>query len=200
MSDEITIQQGFSDEFQLAAAQLYDTAFGSKFSIAIPDLNSRMAILREALRPEFSFAAITDGQLVGIAGFKTAHGSFTGGITFALLHTHLWIFRTIRAIVVLSLFERKLTAGQLLMDGIAVSPGMRGKGIGTMLLNRLKQYARGEGYHTLRLDVINTNPAARRLYEREGFVAIKTERFGYLKWLLGFEAATQMEYDLNVEA
>lgn len=199
MSDAITLQQGFSDEFQLAAAHLYDAAFGSKLSIAIPDLNSRMTILREALRPEFSFVAITDGQLVGIAGFKTAYGSFTGGISFKLLHTRLGLLRTIRAVVVLSLFERKFAVGQLLMDGIAVSPDMRGKGIGTMLLDRLKQYARDEGYRTLRLDVINTNPAARRLYERVGFAAIKTERFVYLKWLLGFEAATQMEYDLKAE-
>ena len=71
-----------------------------------------------------------------------------------------------RAVLVLALFHRKLTAGQLLMDGIAVSPKMRGRGIGTKLLRRLEQYARNEGYESLRLDVIDTNPAARRLYER----------------------------------
>jgi len=31
-------------------------------------------------------------------------------------------------------------------------------------------------------------------------IAVKTEHFAYLKWLLGFGAATHMEYSLHVEA
>lgn len=54
-----------------------------------------------------------------------------------------------------------------------------------------------QGYCALRLDVIDTNPVARRLYERVGFQPVRTERFPYMKWLLGFAAATQMQFDLK---
>ncbi|CAJ2376226.1 MAG: hypothetical protein IBGAMO2_240005 [Arenicellales bacterium IbO2] len=45
----------------------------------------------------------------------------------------------------------------------------------------------------MRLDVIDINPRARRLYERKGFVAVSTERFAWLRWLLKFGGATRME-------
>jgi ribosomal protein S18 acetylase RimI-like enzyme len=86
------------------------------------------------------------------------------------------------------------------MDGISVSPAARGVGIGTKLLDRIKNYAADEGYLTVRLDVIDTNHAARRLYERQGFVATATVRFGYLRWLLGFAEATTLEYRVNAAA
>jgi ribosomal protein S18 acetylase RimI-like enzyme len=199
MSNEVTIQRGFSDELRSSAAELYDAAFGAKLSIAMPNPISRIAVLAEGFDPRFCFVAISSDELVGIAGFKVAQGSLTGGISFRVLKKNLGILSAIRAVVVLALFERKQLADQLLMDGIGVSPKMRGSGIGTKLLHTLTEYARKEGYRSVRLDVIDTNPAARRLYERVGFVPGKTEHFAYLKWLLGFGAATQMEHSLNVE-
>jgi ribosomal protein S18 acetylase RimI-like enzyme len=105
-----------------------------------------------------------------------------------------------RAVTILALFQRALRPDQLLMDGISVSPEARGGGIGTKLLDRIKHFAEEEGYRTVRLDVIDTNQAARRLYERQGFVATATSRFGYLRWLLGFSAATTLEYRVSLAA
>jgi len=200
MSDEIDVQQGFPSELRSSAAELFDAAFGAKLSLAIPDPISRMAVLKEGLQPEYSFVAVSSGEMAGIAGFKTAQGSLTGGISFRVLKEEIGYWGAIRAVLVLALMERKQVAGQLLMDGIGVSPKMRGRGIGTILLHSLLEYAKQEGYRSVRLDVIDTNPAARRLYERVGFVPVKTEQFAYLKWLLGYGAATQMEYSLHAEA
>lgn len=196
-SSMIEISQGFPDELRSNAATLYDASFGAKISIAIPDARKRLAILAEAFNPEYCFVAMSGSELVGIAGFKNSSGALTGGMTFALLRKHLGLAGAVRAISVLALFERTLTKGQLLMDGISVSPKARGGGIGTALLHRLKVHARHEGHRTIRLDVIDTNPAARRLYERLGFVATDTARFPYLKWLLGFSAATTMEFNVH---
>lgn len=200
MSDAITFQQGFPDELRLDAAELYDAAFGAKLSIAIPNKDSRLAVLREAFNPSSCFVAMSGGELVGIAGFKTTTGSLTGGMMFGELLAQLGLMKALRASLILALFERKLTKGELLMDGISVSPKMRGSGIGSSLLRQLIEYARIGGYRTLRLDVIDTNPSARRLYERLGFVATNTAKLGYLRWLLGFGAATTMEYDVRAGA
>lgn len=194
MSDAITFQLGFPDELRLDAAELYDAAFGAKLSIAIPDKDSRLAVLRKAFDPSSCFVAMSGGELVGIAGFKTTTGSLTGGMTLGELRAQVGLTKALRASLIFALFERKLTKGELLMDGISVSPKMRGSGIGSALLRKLMEYARVGGYRTLRLDVIDTNPSARRLYERLGFVATSTAKFGYLRWLLGFGAATTMTY------
>lgn len=200
MNDESSVQQGFPDELRASAAELYDAAFGAKLSLAIPNPISRIAILKKGFNPMFSFVAVSGGEMTGIAGFKTAQGSLTDGISFRLLREEIGCLGAIRSVLILALFERKQVAGQLLMDGIGVSPRMRGSGIGTRLLHSLIEYAQKEGYQSVRLDVIDTNPAARRLYERVGFIPVRTERFVYLKWLLGFEAATQMEYKLGTQA
>lgn len=200
MGDEITVQQGFPEELLSSAAELYDAAFGAKLAIAMPNPISRTAVLKAGFNPEFSFVAIRDGEMVGIAGFKTGRGALTGGISFRVLKDEIGLWGAIRSVLVLALFQRNHVEGQLLMDGIGVSPKMRGSGIGTKLLHSLIEYSKTEGYRSIRLDVIDTNPAARRLYERVGFVPVKTEQFAYLKWLLGFGAATQMKYSLNAQA
>ncbi|MBK7175845.1 MAG: GNAT family N-acetyltransferase [Chloroflexi bacterium] len=199
MNEEIMVQQGFPDDLRLAAAELYDAAFGAKLSIAIPNSASRMAILKKGFNPAFSFVALHNGEMVGIAGFKTAQGALTNGISFRLLQEELGYAGAVRAVLILTLFQRKQVPNQLLMDGISVSPKMRGSGIGTNLLHSLLAYAQQEGYQSVRLDVIETNPAAQRLYERVGFVSIKTEHFAYLKWLLGFRTATEMAFDLHAK-
>lgn len=197
MNNEIIIQKGFPNDLLPSAVDLYDVAFGAKLSIAIPNPVSRRAVLKDGFVPEFSFTALCNNQMLGIAGFKTKKGSLTGGISLGLLKEKLGYWGAIRAAIVLTLFERNSPDDQLLMDGICVSSEMRGHGIGTRLLNDLVDYARRERYRSLRLDVIDTNPSARRLYERIGFVPVKTEQFPYLKWLFGFSSVTQMEYSLE---
>lgn len=200
MNDEITVQRGFPGVLRTSAAELYDAAFGAKLSIAMPNPISRIVVLVEGFDPRYSFVAISGSELVGIAGFKVAQGSLTGSVSFGMLRKNLGFLNAIRAVLVLALFDRKQIAGQLLMDGISVSPEMRGSGIGTKLIHSLIVYAQTEGYQSIRLDVIDTNAAARRLYERIGFMPVKTEHFPYLKWLLGFGASTQMTYVLDAEA
>lgn len=195
-STEVAIALGFEDRQRDRVAALYDAAFGAKLSIAIPDAAKRATVLARGFEPGCAFVALSGGAVVGVAGFKTPAGALTSGISFALLRETLGLLGAVRAVLILLLFVRRCEPGQLLMDGIAVSAAMRGRGVGTMLLHRLIDHARGEGFRSIRLDVIDTNPGARRLYERVGFEAVRTERLGALGRLLGFTAATEMAYML----
>ncbi|MES2672325.1 MAG: GNAT family N-acetyltransferase [Pseudomonadota bacterium] len=62
------------------------------------------------------------------------------------------------------------TAPEHLLVDISLFPAMRGSGVGTALIRQSQQDAAklGRGMH---LHVQQSNPAARRLYERLGFVA-----------------------------
>jgi ribosomal protein S18 acetylase RimI-like enzyme len=191
---EIDYRVGIPEALRQEAAALYDEAFGAKLALAVPDREKRVTLLGEALDLQYGIAAIKDGRLVGLAGFRTLESSLTGGIDGRWVVQQLGILEGLRAITVFALYERKLDSGALLMDGIAVRADQRGQGIGSRLLDEIKRYAADNGFSRVRLDVIDTNPGARRLYERQGFVATHTERFEYLRRVLGFGAATAMEF------
>ena len=54
--------------------------------------------------------------------------------------------------------------------GVSVAPAARGQGVGAALLDAAVAHARTwNGVHSLHLAVIETQAAARRLYERHGF-------------------------------
>jgi GNAT superfamily N-acetyltransferase len=86
--------------------------------------------------------------------------------------------------------------GELRVQAIAVDESMRGKGAGTMLLNAAFDYARKIGYKAIRLEVVDTNPAAKKLYERLGFVTLKTSWFGPITSSAGFTAANYMRREV----
>jgi ribosomal protein S18 acetylase RimI-like enzyme len=52
---------------------------------------------------------------------------------------------------------------------IAVTASMRGKGLGARLMNYLANSAKEAGFSVVSLDVAETNPSARQLYERLGY-------------------------------
>lgn len=189
---EIQYVRGIPEALRGQAAELYDAAFGAKLDLAIPNQAARIDLLSQAFQLPYAFCAIHDNRLAGLAGFHTSEGSLTGGMGYGQIISTLGLVRGNWAALVFSLYERKPAPGELLMDGISVHPDMRGQGIGGRLLSELTAFAAQEGYDTIRLDVIDTNPGARRLYERKGFIATKTEHFGYLRWLLGFGASTTM--------
>ena len=189
---DISYQRGVPTTQVQAAAELYDEAFGQKFAVAVRDRDKRIALLEACLVPEFAVCALLDGKLVGLAGFQTDKGSLTSGVGVSSLFSHLGVLSGVWATCVFSLYEREPAEGELLMDGIAVHPEMRGRGVGGRLLEEVVSYARDHSCTHVRLDVIDANERARQLYERKGFREVRTESFPYLRWLLGFGGSTTM--------
>jgi ribosomal protein S18 acetylase RimI-like enzyme len=195
--DGLIFQQGLPEVHRECAATLYDEAFGQKFKVAVRSEKIRRSLLKRCFQRDHAFVAIAGDKLVGIAGFHTVKGSFTGGMTYEELISLLGFVAGSWAAVIFSFYERTSEKGVLLMDGIAVHRDFRGVGIGGKLLDELVAYAEKNKYEKVRLDVIETNPKAKKLYERVGFGAVGTQRFPYLRWLLGFGGSTTME--LNVQ-
>lgn len=188
----LIVTEGFPDSDRPEIARLYWSAFGRKLGFALSPPDKAVAMLAETLAPGWSIVVRHgEGRLLGVAGYKTAQGAFTA-ITFEHLRAHFGLFGAFWRGTVLSLLDRKPEAGTLLMDGIFVAEHARGKGVGTLLLKAVKAKARGLGCSQVRLDVIDTNPRARQLYEREGFRAVATEDLGPLRHIFGFTRATTM--------
>jgi GNAT superfamily N-acetyltransferase len=194
---KLHISPGFSDAERPVAARLYWQAFKGKLGLIMRPEGRALAFFEHIIDPRFAFVARDEsGALLGIAGFKTSEGAFTGGTLRDLCNAYGWFGGLWRGMA-LSMLERELAPDTLLMDGIFVDQNARGHGIGTALLATIKDEGRNRGLSSVRLDVIDTNPRARALYEREGFKAAGTERTGPLRHIFGFNTSTTMIFRLH---
>jgi ribosomal protein S18 acetylase RimI-like enzyme len=62
------------------------------------------------------------------------------------------------------------------LDDVSVKEDRRGQGVGTALLEQLKEQLRREAVTRIDVGVHMENPAARKFYERLGFVPLNEER------------------------
>ncbi|HUM84242.1 MAG TPA: GNAT family N-acetyltransferase [Lachnospiraceae bacterium] len=63
----------------------------------------------------------------------------------------------------------------LYIDDLCVDEKMRGRGVGQLLYNYVKQYAKEAGCYHLTLNVWACNPAAMKFYEKQGMQMLKKE-------------------------
>lgn len=66
------------------------------------------------------------------------------------------------------------------IDLLAVNPSTRGKGAGKSLLNKVETLAARIGKSQLVLEVVDSNPQAKSLYERQGFQTRKYDKMNLL--------------------
>ena len=67
-----------------------------------------------------------------------------------------------------------------ILHRLCVAPGMQNRGVGTAVLRHMESRLRALGFESVRLDVFSENPAAVRLYEKNGY-----ERRGFADWRKG---------------
>lgn len=189
---DVTITKGFDDDERAQVAALYWQAFSGKLRYVLGPPGKAQTFIGDHLNPEFALVARDpNGAILGVAGFKTHEGALIGGKMSDLARIYGWLSALWRG-PLLGLVERDLEDDVLLMDGICVGAAARGMGVGTALLNGIKEEARTQNKRSVRLDVIDTNPRARALYERQGFVSIGTENLGPLALVFGFQSSTKM--------
>jgi GNAT superfamily N-acetyltransferase len=192
----VEIAIGFGPEHSTAAATLYWNAFSRKLDHAIGPRDRGLGLIERGIDPSRAVVAMQDNELVGLAGFSL-DGTALTTIRARDIIKEFGLWSGFRRIAWASIIHRTPRSDELLIDGIVVRADRRGHGIGTKLMFRLFDVALAHGKRVVRLDVVDTNPAARHLYEGLGFVAIKTEKVPFLRRFMGFAAATTMERPVN---
>ena len=186
------ISIGFSDPERTAVAAMYWEAFGTKLGTVMGPDERALAFITDVLDPTHAICARDNvGNLLGVAGFKTHKGALVDGGWRDMTRHYGW-FGSAWRVGFLALLERDTENERFLMDGIFVTQAAQGQGVGTALLDAICAEATTRGHREVRLDVINTNPRARALYERRGFVAGEVQHLGLLKHVFKFESATVM--------
>ncbi|MCP9943810.1 GNAT family N-acetyltransferase [Streptomyces somaliensis] len=194
----VTIRRGLPAGAERRAAELYWDAFGRKLGPALNPPDKAVPFIAAHLNADRAVCALLGGRLVGLAGYRLDGRALTGGSASAVLRAYGCLGGLPR-LLLLALFERRPAPGQLVMDGIAVASDVRGRGVGSLLIEEVVAVAAEQGHREVRLDVIDTNPRARALYERRGFTAVRTEHTPYLRGLLGFGAVTTMRRPVGAD-
>jgi len=194
------IENGVPAQHRRMAAELHFDAFAGKLGRILGPRDKGCALFERMLDPDFAISAVSpDGALLlGVAGFKTAEGGLFDG-KFGDLRESYGVLGSLWRGLALSALDRPVEADCLLMDGIAVASDHRGSGVGSALLDAICSEASRRGKAQVRLDVIDSNPKARALYERLGFVAGQVTVIGPLRHVFGFESATTMLKRVNSE-
>ncbi|WP_422373977.1 GNAT family N-acetyltransferase [Roseibium sp.] len=193
MAPSFRIAPGFPETERLTAVRLFWQAFSGKLGTVMAPEAKALEFLERVMDPGFALGALNrEGQLIGLAGFKTAEGALVGGGLKDMTSVYGPIGGTWRGLL-LDVLERDTEPDCLLMDGIFVAEEARGQGVGGALLEAICNEARQRGLSRVRLDVIDSNPRARALYERAGFAAISEEKTEIFEFLFGFASSTRME-------
>jgi GNAT superfamily N-acetyltransferase len=194
--DEVTVRLGLPAEFVRRAAEVTYDAFREKYDPLMGDREHTVAVLTKDFDRQRAIVALYRGEFAGLAGFYFRKRHFHRLRLRTFVEVYGWPVGVCRYLLS-SIYQRPQRAGELLMDGIVVRGDLRGKRIGTRLLEGIFAFARRHGFRTVRLDVVDTNPDARRLYERMGFVATASWKLACLRRLIGFSGATTMVKTLD---
>ena len=188
----VTIRHGFAEADRAEVAALYWQAFGPKLGRVLSPEPKALAFVARVMRADHALAAYDEaGRFLGVAGFKSQRGAFVGGRPSDLAAVYGRFGGRWRA-VFLNLLARNVENERFLMDGLFVRADSRGRGIGSALLQAVVAEAARRGYREVRLDVVDSNPRARALYERHGFRAQFEAKLGLLRLVFGFGTATAM--------
>jgi GNAT superfamily N-acetyltransferase len=188
---DVEIHCGLPESHRRRAAEILYDAFSMKYGPLTGGREHGLAIVQRALEPDLIIVALRQAEIVGLAGLQHEGRRFLNWKWSYFADEFGRLRGFLRAMMMRFDYEPQ-HKGQLLLDALAVDVSMRGKGIGLLLLQAVFEFARANGYRSVRLGVVDTNPDARRLYERLGFVPTHTHHYPYLRRLMGFSAATTM--------
>lgn len=195
---EIIITSTISDIQKNQVARMFHQAFLKKFStlwLFTKDEEKAAAILCESIHFQDGLYAVQNGKVIGFVGLETGkrfYTQFKFSSFLKVFHTPSAVWRSI-AYGIYRLFHGKTGNDVVHIDPIVVTSEARGLGVGTKLLEAVSLYAEKRHRRKVVLEVVDTNPRAKKLYEKMGFRVVQEENTGVLTSQAGFKRVIHME-------
>ncbi len=179
MTASWTIRHGVPPQLRPAAARLYWRHFGHGLQPLRTTPRQGAALILTLMQPDQALVALgPQGGLVGIAGLRGAAGGFLslrpqgfvaafGPASGRLRHAALGLHASGQA------------TGDLILDGVAVRRGWRGRGIARALVAAAAAEARRLGHPGLTAQVEAGNDSALAAWGALGFRCIGRHRLGW---------------------
>lgn len=170
LTSQLNITQGVPTELFEQSLTLYDSALQQTDLGQNLKKAQRLQLLKEVIDLRFAFAAVHGKTLVGLAGFQTASGSFTGASNPKRLYRALGLKIFTRLIHQNSNQFRTPRSGEMLHNGLVTHPEFRRCGIAQHLLGEIAQLSKQLDKQCLRLDASLKNKSALSLYKKSGYI------------------------------
>jgi len=193
----IKITQTLTEEQKQQVAALFYEAFSMKFHglLELPkDAAFCTAFLYQCINYSIGHYAVQGNRVLGVVALTTDKKVFHD-MTYPVFQEFFPFFGALWRWVgyaVVDYFHKPPDDDTVLVDSLFVSSASRGMGIGSMLLNHAVDYTRSIGRSKLILGVVDTNPRAKKLYERFGFEVYKTNKSGWYSRRAGFTGSFEM--------
>lgn len=192
----IEIKFGIPKNKQIDIANILYENFQDKSKMFFGNKKKAITLIASTLENDRIFVAVKDKEVVGYAGLQCQKKSFSNPTLTKIVTIYgLLTFRTLPFLIV-SLFNRPKYY-QLHLESLAVTKKEQGKGIGTRLLNATINYAKENNFSQIKLEVIQTNPKAKELYQKLGFKTSKITQIPYpFSYIMGFNSFEEMHLNL----
>ena len=191
----IEIADSINKNQRIRAIEILYDAFEQKIRALIKSKEKALAIYNKSLKNDQVFYALLDGNVVGLIGLQYKNKTFLE-FKYRDLRKYFNPLQSYFIYRIYKLTSPKIKDDVLRIDSIAVDKSFRNLGIGTQLINKVFEFAKNKGFKEVILEVINTNPKAKGLYERIGFKEKKIVRYYFLTRSAGFSSEYIMSYKL----
>ncbi len=176
---------------KIAIANIVEEAFWGKlkwFYGKVPKKEAKK-LLMESLTYDLGFYYKEDGKVLGAVLLGSAKAK-----PFQIskeVKSKIGFWKGLLLTIFFNTTPKKTDS--LYLNLIAVSGEARGKGIGKKLLDYADDYAKENKFNEINLDVVDNNPKAKKLYQREGY---KIKKYFNTKWItsnMGFSGVYLMK-------
>jgi len=161
--------------------------FSSLYEKILPVLGGKdkaILLFENSYLPKNCFFIKEKDTVVGFLAFKTRGSAFFNPSILEFKKIY-GIFGYVKA-VIFHCIEHKIKNEEIHIEAIAVSASLRGRGVGSDLLNHFFIYAKTNDFKIVSLEVVDTNEKAALLYKKLGFKMIKKTSMRFLKLFFPF--------------
>jgi ribosomal protein S18 acetylase RimI-like enzyme len=196
---EMIVVPGDTPQYIPQAVEIFLDAFWLKvehLELFSPDRELARRVYLGSMDFAHARYALEGDQVLGAAGLEYDGRHFLR-LKWAVLRREFGFFGTLgRWLFSWMSTMQRMGRDTMRIAVIAATENARGRGVGTFLLEDTFAFARSQGYKKLKLEVVDTNPRARALYERVGFRTVRRIRTGFITRRGGFGGFDVMEKEL----
>jgi len=185
------------EALQDSAIEIFLDGFGRKIDhlmLKPQDRCQAQRIYRDGADFSSGIYALCEGRVTGMLGFQYRHRKFIH-LNLATLNREFGFFGGVTRKLSGSVFKdiHPLKNDEVRVQVISVAEPFRGTGMGHRLLEALFAFGRARHLSGVRLEVVDTNPQAKSLYEELGFTGCGLLPYGPIAAKAGFSSQLRMK-------
>ena len=188
------------EALQESAIEVFFNGFERKINhlmLKPRDRDQARRIYRDGADFSSGIYALCEGRVTGMLGFQYQNRKFIH-LNLPTLNREFGFFGGVPRKLSGSVFKdiHPLSHDEIRVQVISVADTSRGTGVGHRLLDTLFAYGKARNLSRVRLEVVNTNPGAKKLYKKLGFTECGILPYGPIAAKAGFSSQFRMKKSL----